>query len=314
MCCSAAGDRASVQRMGVRISLGSSRDLALRLYTASQALRCCRRRRKGAQERPRLSRGGAMEGRLRATSLALHELLSIGRLLRAVAAVVAVTTCFATVALLRLSRRAQASSSGCGGKARCRRLRGGRRRSAITSWHPTLRRSLHRATCPCPRPATCLAYQYGRRRSTGPCPSACQPRGSFVSVVLIDFEDYPATVTTAQLQQLLSGDGFDGYAPVESLRNYYLRSSYGKLDIRPDVLGIYHYPGPRSAVDSSTDSAERQLVEDALSYFDQRGHDFSVYDANADGRIDYEIVYWTGPRGAWSSFWWGHYVPRLQRV
>ncbi|NTU51105.1 MAG: UvrD-helicase domain-containing protein, partial [Candidatus Aminicenantes bacterium] len=108
---------------------------------------------------------------------------------------------------------------------------------------------------------------------------------------LIDFEDHPAKVTVDEREHMLAGDGFAEYAPAESLRNYYLRSSYGKLDIRPEVLGIYHYPGPRSAIDTSTDAAERQLVEDAFSHFDQQGHDFSVYDADADGRIDSEIVF-----------------------
>lgn len=123
-----------------------------------------------------------------------------------------------------------------------------------------------------------------------------------VPVVLIDFTDYPAALSTAQLNSMLSGTGDPDLFPTESLRNYYLRSSYGQLDIRPQVVGIYHYPGPRSQV---TD--ERALVQEAFSYFDQLGHDYTQYDSNADGYIDYEIVFWAGPTGEWASFWWGHY-------
>ena len=128
-----------------------------------------------------------------------------------------------------------------------------------------------------------------------------------VPVVIIDFWDYPAQVTPAQVQQMMGGDGFEGNAPTESLRNYYLRSSYNALDIQPEVLGIYHYPGNRSEISTTSYSAEMTLVKDAFTHFDQQGHDFSEYDPNGDGTMDYEVVFWTGPAGDWASFWWGHF-------
>jgi hypothetical protein len=50
------------------------------------------------------------------------------------------------------------------------------------------------------------------------------------------------------------------------------------------------------------------LIKEALSYYDGQGHDFSQYDNDGDGSIDYLCVFWTGPRGEWSSFWWGYYT------
>jgi len=36
------------------------------------------------------------------------------------------------------------------------------------------------------------------------------------------------------------------------------------------------------------------------------GHDFTQYDNDGNGAIDYLIVIWAGPHGAWASFWWGY--------
>ncbi|MCX7002292.1 MAG: hypothetical protein NTV22_03350, partial [bacterium] len=48
------------------------------------------------------------------------------------------------------------------------------------------------------------------------------------------------------------------------------------------------------------------IIKEAVDYFDARGHDFSQYDNNHDGIIDYFAVFWTGPVGNWATFWWGY--------
>ncbi len=125
-----------------------------------------------------------------------------------------------------------------------------------------------------------------------------------VLALLIAFSDYPSITQAAAIQSKLFGDGSGGY-PYESLRNYYRRSSYNKLEIQGNVLGWYTTAYPRSNVPQTT-QGRQNLIKEALNYYDGLGHDFTQYDNDGDGTIDYLIVIWTGPPGSWSSFWWGY--------
>jgi len=129
-------------------------------------------------------------------------------------------------------------------------------------------------------------------------PSQGNPK---ILVLLIEFEDYPhKAVDTAEAMHdkiFNAGDVF----PYESLTGYYKRSSYGKLNIGGNVLGWYK-AGRRADVPQDV-AGQRVLIEQAVSSYTE--HDFSQYDNNGDGTIDYLAVIWTGPPGAWNSFWWG---------
>lgn len=128
-----------------------------------------------------------------------------------------------------------------------------------------------------------------------------------VFALLIAFSDYPPVTSAEVINQKLFGpeNTTDPAYPYESLRAYYQRSSYNKLDIQGDVLGWYVASYPRSTVMETTEGREN-LIKEALDYFVSQGHDFSQYDSNNDGIIDYFLVFWTGPRGEWASFWWGY--------
>ncbi|MEI8081171.1 MAG: right-handed parallel beta-helix repeat-containing protein, partial [Actinomycetes bacterium] len=133
-----------------------------------------------------------------------------------------------------------------------------------------------------------------------------------ILAVCIDFPDYPATIPMSKMQTLMDRpdnpqNTLDANYPVESLRAFYQRSSYGKLDLRTDTYGWYRSPVLRSEI-PTTPAGERQLIADALAVYDAQGVDFSQYDNNGDGKIDYLMVYWTGPPGEWASFWWGHFT------
>ncbi|HYA48903.1 MAG TPA: hypothetical protein VEG35_04305, partial [Burkholderiales bacterium] len=125
-----------------------------------------------------------------------------------------------------------------------------------------------------------------------------------ILALLIAFSDYPPTTPAATFASRLFGDG-TGAAPFDSLRNFYRRSSYDQLEIQGNVLGWYTTGYARSAV-VETDAGRQALIEEALTYYDQQGHDFSQYDNDGDGAIDYFCVFWTGPHGEWASFWWGY--------
>jgi M6 family metalloprotease-like protein len=128
-----------------------------------------------------------------------------------------------------------------------------------------------------------------------------------IFALLIDFPDYPAKTAVATIDSKLYGDGDGAAFPYESLRNYYRRSSYGLLDIQGTTLGWYKPAYTRASM-AQTGTARETLIREALTYFDAQGHDFSQYDNNGDGIIDYFCVFWTGPDNGWANFWWGYYT------
>jgi M6 family metalloprotease-like protein len=137
----------------------------------------------------------------------------------------------------------------------------------------------------------------------GGLPTSGNPK---VLTILIAFSDTPPVTGDTQplIASKLFGDGTDGL-PYDSLRNFYRRSSYNQLDIGGNALGWYTTSYPRSGV-PETDTGREGLIEEALNYYDAQGHDFSQYDNDGDGRIDYFAVVWTGAHGAWATFWWGY--------
>jgi len=132
-----------------------------------------------------------------------------------------------------------------------------------------------------------------------------------VLALLISFNDYPGVTTPEYFASRLFGDGV-GNPPFDSLRNFYQRSSYDQLTVEGNVLGWYQAPYARSTVaplDSEYNSqALEKLIKEALNYYEAQGHDFSQYDNDGDGAVDYFCVFWTGPHGEWATFWWGYYT------
>lgn len=127
-----------------------------------------------------------------------------------------------------------------------------------------------------------------------------------VLALLIEFSDYSHQSQNSKeaIESKLFGDGSGG-APYESLRNYYRRSSYNQLEIQGTVLGWYNTGLSRSSVLETTAGRE-DLIKTALNYYNGLGHDFTQYDSDDDGTIDYLIVIWTGPDNGWANFWWGY--------
>ncbi len=121
--------------------------------------------------------------------------------------------------------------------------------------------------------------------------------------LLLAFEDAPAPEHQSKevIYNHIHGDGDPARYPNESLTNFYKRSSYGQLTITGDVLDWYTTPYPRDEVVS-----ERDVIKEALQYHANQGVDFSQYDNDGDGDIDYFSVIWTGEVGEWASTWWGH--------
>jgi len=120
--------------------------------------------------------------------------------------------------------------------------------------------------------------------------------------LLLDFADAlaPEHQTVEVINNHIYGEGLPERYPVESLTSFYKRSSYDQLTIGGNVIGWYTTPYPRTDI---TDA--QAVIKEALTYYESQGHDFSQYDNDGDGYIDYFSVVWTGEVGEWASLWWG---------
>ena len=128
-----------------------------------------------------------------------------------------------------------------------------------------------------------------------------------VLAILIAFQDYAPVTGADFIAENLFGteDISNPNYPYEAMRAYYSRASYSQLDIQGNVLGWYTTAYNRSQVEETT-QGRQTLIKEVLNYYDSQGHDFSQYDNDGDGYIDYFLVFWTGPHGEWASFWWGY--------
>lgn len=140
----------------------------------------------------------------------------------------------------------------------------------------------------------------------GAFPSIGSPK---MLVLLVEFPDYPknGTNTRESVHERIFGAGNPEEFPYDSQRNFYLRSSYNKLDIQGNVLDWYKTDYNRPLEDSNNSwwQVWQRIIKDAINYHEAQGHDFSQYDNDNDGDIDYAAVIWTGPTGEWASLWWG---------
>ena len=126
-----------------------------------------------------------------------------------------------------------------------------------------------------------------------------------VLILCVEFQDYPHYTDKSKVESKVFGDGNPEEYPYESLHNYYYRASYGKLNLQGDVLGWYQAPYDRSHIQKNTIGRET-FIKEVFQYYDNQGVDFSKYDNDGDGKIDYFAIIWTGPHEGWSEFWWGY--------
>ena len=129
-----------------------------------------------------------------------------------------------------------------------------------------------------------------------------------VLVFLIDFPDEPHVNSYELITNKLFGAGVSGDFPKESLSKFYERSSYGLLHIKGAALGWYRMAHSRdwyTTTYGTGNSANYQIIKEVVDYFDA-SVDYSQYDNNHDGQIDYFAVLWAGPDNGWANFWWGY--------
>jgi len=149
--------------------------------------------------------------------------------------------------------------------------------------------------------------------------------------LLISFADIPAptAITRPKMEANIYGQGTEvaqNHLPFNSMAQYYLRASQNKFNVTGKALGWFQFFStrdsrtPQMTGNTSADNLAKNqglfdLVTTALRFYDAN-EDYAIYDNDNDGVIDNIDIIWTGPPGAWMSFWWNYkwsfFVPDQQ--
>lgn len=123
-------------------------------------------------------------------------------------------------------------------------------------------------------------------------------------VVLIEYADTPFSIPDPQktFSDQLNQEGYSGYGAHGSAADYYKAQSSGKFrpifDVSP-VVKLSHGKAYYSGVGTSYPGAGKNAcfgfaIEEALTYLDGLGYDFSKYDYDEDGDIDTVYFFYSG--------------------
>lgn len=136
-----------------------------------------------------------------------------------------------------------------------------------------------------------------------------------VLVIPISFSGYPAT---NEMRNTIKKAFFGSEADTgwESLKTYYQKSSYGKLNITGDVTDWYSVKKTQDYYAKYEDSnnyyyGSTMILEEALKHFSNQ-YDYSDYDSNKDGIIDSVYLIYNTPLGGNSlltfddEFFWAY--------
>lgn len=98
-------------------------------------------------------------------------------------------------------------------------------------------------------------------------------------MLLVNFNGTQTTFQPDEFAALMNGDNYNGTG---SFRDYYLKSSYGKLDIETTVVGWIQLPGTKTYYGTGDMT---QLISDAIALL---GDDINLadFDNDGDGELD----------------------------
>jgi M6 family metalloprotease-like protein len=154
-----------------------------------------------------------------------------------------------------------------------------------------------------------LALGFPRPKATASLPSLGAQKAW---CVFIDFPDYPKWFTPSQIDFRLFDQG-DATYYYRSLQWYYQQASYNNLTLEGSVYQhrashnrTYYHPNDNNTPYSAYEPQRKELLREAILAADAAGTDFSQYDNDGDGVVDYYLVIYCGPVGTWGSYWWAY--------
>lgn len=137
------------------------------------------------------------------------------------------------------------------------------------------------------------------------------PRGA---VILVSFKDLDFESSNANMTEWAMGENYTYNGATGSIRQYFLDQSYGEYDMQIDIFGPVKvsknmaYYGENDM--GGNDKYPDKLVKEAcILAHDSCGADFSVYDHNNDGKVDWVVILYAGygeASGAPANTIWPH--------
>ena len=144
-------------------------------------------------------------------------------------------------------------------------------------------------------------------------PSQGQIRGL---VVLVEFPDLPFTIDEPldEYTRMMTQDGYDhtegNSRHYGSAHDYFYQNSLGMFDPQFDVYGPITLSQPMAYYGRNNDANAWQIITESCDYLDSIGVDFTPYDNDLDGKIDFVFAFYAGPgenvSGVSSSHIWPH--------
>ena len=138
------------------------------------------------------------------------------------------------------------------------------------------------------------------------------PRGV---VILVSYADVEFSSTNADMTEWAMGEDYRYNGATGSIHQYFYDQSWGQYDMQIDVVGpvtvsknaSYYGQNVTDYWGNSGDAHADELVVDACRLADAQGVDFSKYDSNNDGKVDWVVILYAGKGeadgGAASTIW-----------
>lgn len=126
-------------------------------------------------------------------------------------------------------------------------------------------------------------------------PTEGEVRGLFLLVEYPDVK-FSEGVSRELYEELLNSESYSGELSTGSVRSYFKDQSGGKFTPVFDVAGPYCMSHPRKHYGYSESGAEPvwEMFEEACSQADAEGVDFTKYDSDGDGFVDFVFVLYAG--------------------
>ena len=134
------------------------------------------------------------------------------------------------------------------------------------------------------------------------------PRGA---VILVSFKDLDFSQSNEDMTQWAMGEKYTYNGATGSIHQYFYDQSWGQYDMDIDVIGPvtvsrnYSYYGSNDW--GGNDNHPDELVKEACQLAAKQGADFSQYDSNNDGYVDWVVILYAGKGeadgGASNTIW-----------
>ena len=122
------------------------------------------------------------------------------------------------------------------------------------------------------------------------------PRGA---IILVSYQDSQFSTDKAEMVEWAMGENFTTDGATGSINRYFKDVSYGQYDLQLDVFGPvtlsreYSYYGENDS-QGNDKRADEMIVEACQLAAATEGIDFSQYDYDGDGEVDWVVVIYAG--------------------